>query len=786
MSLPLTSENLLARFGPSSPIAKNILPLLYHLVGLPDHKNVLDTWKHLFSLTTGEPFADLKLTRISQLIRDQYADLPRFYFASQTYYAIVVKLLAWQVLEISHTKREKRSTQSILKGKLLKPFLEQVESGQTFEALGLAHFMEPDIYGWYLDAWNAALEIGLQVMVDAIGEYQLPEYQAETDLLKRLYQQLIPAALRHRLGEYYTPGWLAEHILNQVGYRGDPQTRLLDPACGSGTFLVLALRRLLRNVSSENFKAKHLLCVVGYDLNPLAVLSARTNYLCTLAKLLPQLRQPLQIPVYRCDSILNEDRTSRFDCVVGNPPWVNWQDLPPDYREQTRPLWEQYGLFPHQGFDTKLGKGKKDLAMLMTLVALDRYLKKEGRLGFVITQSVFKSSGAGEGFRRFRLKKSMPVGVLRVEDFSDIDPFESTRNRAAMVLIAKGQETHYPVPYIVWSKRHKRSHMHNYDSLDLVLSQVTQHKLVAEPVDSSVPTSPWLTARPAVLNAMRLAIGSSAYRAHEGVNCGGANSVYWLEILGRVRGNIRVRNLSTRRTHRSVPIIEATIEPDLVYPLLRGQDVGCWKAKPRAHLLFVQNPTTRIGYEEGWLRTNLPETYAYLKEFEGILRSRSAYRHFFHAGGAFYSMLGVGQYTLAPYKVVWRYIAPQLMAAVVGTDPISSKVIIPDHRLMMVAASSADEAHYLAACLNNSISRCIVAAYTINTQLSTHVLEKIRIPQYEPANLIHRQLTDLSEQAHLAVATGKSVQAIEVKIDQVAAALWGIDDAALVEIQTRD
>ena len=68
------------------------------------------------------------------------------------------------------------------------------------------------------------------------------------DLLKRLYQNLMPKALRHDLGEYYTPDWLAERLLNQLGYtekvKNLPQKRILDPACGSGTFLVLAIKRV--------------------------------------------------------------------------------------------------------------------------------------------------------------------------------------------------------------------------------------------------------------------------------------------------------------------------------------------------------------------------------------------------------------------------------------------------------------------------------------------------------------------------------------------------------------
>ena len=89
--------------------------------------------------------------------------------------------------------------------------------------------------------------------------------------------------------------------------------------------------------------------------------------------------------------------------VVGNPPWIAWDNLPGDYREATKPLWQRYGLFSLSGNDARHGGGKKDLSMLVLYAAADRYLHDGGRLGMVITQTLFQSKGAGDGFRRFQL-----------------------------------------------------------------------------------------------------------------------------------------------------------------------------------------------------------------------------------------------------------------------------------------------------------------------------------------------------------------------------------------------
>ena len=113
------------------------------------------------------------------------------------------------------------------------------------------------------------------------------------DLLKQLYQQLFPKSVRHDLGEYYTPDWLADFVLDEVGYDGNPEKRLLDPACGSGTFLVMALNRVKAWFSENRHSCgfgeadllqKVLTNVIGFDLNPLAVMAGSlvSGSRCTL------------------------------------------------------------------------------------------------------------------------------------------------------------------------------------------------------------------------------------------------------------------------------------------------------------------------------------------------------------------------------------------------------------------------------------------------------------------------------------------------------------------------
>ncbi|MBU1599026.1 hypothetical protein KKG61_02800, partial [bacterium] len=87
------------------------------------------------------------------------------------------------------------------------------------------------------------------------------------------------------------------------------------------------------------------------------------------------------------------------------------------------------------------------------------------------------------------------------------------------------------------------------------------------------------------------------------------------------------------------------------------------------------------------------------------------------------------------------------------------------------------------AMLNSRISRFIVQAYTISTQQSTHILENIKIPKFDPKNELHQDLARLSKQCHEKATAGISVSDLEEQIDELAAELWKLSKEELKEIK---
>jgi type I restriction-modification system DNA methylase subunit len=83
----------------------------------------------------------------------------------------------------------------------------------------------------------------------------------DQDVLKILYENIIGTDTRKKLGEYYTPDWLADVIVAET-IRDPLNTRVLDPACGSGTFLFYAVRRYICAAEAQGQTVAQLLDAV--------------------------------------------------------------------------------------------------------------------------------------------------------------------------------------------------------------------------------------------------------------------------------------------------------------------------------------------------------------------------------------------------------------------------------------------------------------------------------------------------------------------------------------------
>lgn len=131
--------------------------------------------------------------------------------------------------------------------------------------------------------------------------------EVESDVLKILYESLIDRDERHGLGEYYTPDWLAAKIVRHAVDRPLEQ-KVLDPACGSGTFLFHGVRRVLAEaeeagIPTSQRAAEAARLVAGMDIHPVAVIIARVTFLLALAPVIGARASGFAVPVYLGDAM---------------------------------------------------------------------------------------------------------------------------------------------------------------------------------------------------------------------------------------------------------------------------------------------------------------------------------------------------------------------------------------------------------------------------------------------------------------------------------------------------
>ena len=187
-------------------------------------------------------------------------------------------------------------------------------TGREFDNAHLYGVVEADFFDWVVEIEGG--ESFVTALAHRISKFDWSA--VEHDVLKHLYESIISQEDRADLGEYYTPDWLADRIVDAT--ITDPlNQRALDPSCGSGTFLFHAIRKYLQAADDDgvaNMQALEGLTthVIGIDIHPVATTLARVTYLLAIGtqRLTGQDRSSLTVPVYLGDSLQWEQRQDLF------------------------------------------------------------------------------------------------------------------------------------------------------------------------------------------------------------------------------------------------------------------------------------------------------------------------------------------------------------------------------------------------------------------------------------------------------------------------------------------
>lgn len=254
--------------------------------------------------------------------------------------------------------------------------------------------MEETVYDWVLYLSDRALSRAIEYILYWLSFIDFSKVRG--DILSQIYTRMVSPSTRKNLGQVFTPFWIAEYIADRIlNMTGGNVESVLDPACGSGTFLVVFFEKLAgekfrrRTISYERFK-KEVEKIHGNDVDPFASALSRLQLFWHLLPFKDRLRGPIPLlkvsvgdavgtrsGLYETGGMWKIYSTRRYQAVVGNPPYVR-----PEILRSERENSSNSPLNP---------LARANLRAVFTYRALRDWVDEDGYLGFVLSLSVFDS-----------------------------------------------------------------------------------------------------------------------------------------------------------------------------------------------------------------------------------------------------------------------------------------------------------------------------------------------------------------------------------------------------------
>ena len=359
----------------------------------------------------------------------EYSDKTNETIAEQMSYLLMNKIafyktLESQIVDVDLDKLEKIETRNGVEfsQRLQEKFLELTKKADyegIFQTTILDSVPVPDKLTYHLNEF-----------IEELGAYNLGRIRA--DVIGRVYEDLIPPDERHRLGQYYTPPPIVDLIVELCVK--SPDDKVLDPGCGSGSFLVKAYHKLRDLKKKKNPFAKDedlhqelLNQVYGIDINPFPTQLSSMNLAVRNLKVRSE-----HINLFPMDFFKVKPGMAlvpkEFDVVITNPPYTRQEEM--EYKDQIR----EAALTYSDGSKIELDARAGIYAYFFTHSA--KFLKKKGMMG-QITSDTWLDVGFGEGLKRFFLDHFKIRSIV----WYDVRAFEKPLVGTCITILEKEDES---------------------------------------------------------------------------------------------------------------------------------------------------------------------------------------------------------------------------------------------------------------------------------------------------------------------------------------------------------
>lgn len=499
----------------------------------------------------------------------------------------------------------------------------------------------------------------------------------DRDVLGHLYQEHLPPAERKALGEFYTPTAVVDLILDSVGYTPDKRLErkendLLDPACGSGTFLVRAANRLIERLDRKGVPARDAIEIVqqrlhGFDINPFACHIAEMNLLFQVIDLYREVKEEEpgytldRFHIYQTDSLREENQESLtalhssevqrryreerrqannlkmredYGFVVGNPPYVRIQNIA---KGQAREDYDDYST-AHYNYD-------------LYVLFLERsagWLADDGKLGFIVSNK-FIHNRYGEKIRDFIIQN---YRIEEMINFGDVSVFPAVQSYP---IILVGERINKNEPVRSAKEFKPEDYTFTYAAVKETLPEITQtavsgdgengrldHSPIADIIRTHLPETPGETppTEDEVLEQLNKLVEETsvskslldvfpvqslmlASEEWKFVPYDEGEALNSLESGGQPLGEFSGETIARKGVQTGAndifivdeeTIKEYDLEDEIVHPLVAGKDVHRWYSTIDDQYILYTTPEMNI--------SNYPKAEAYLEEHREELEDR--------------------------------------------------------------------------------------------------------------------------------------------------------------------
>jgi hypothetical protein len=439
---------------------------------------------------------------------------------------------------------------------------------------------------------------------------------------------------------------------------------------------------------------------------------------------------------------------SKFDIVVGNPPWVIMRYIEnKEYQDFVKKLFLSYELL------------RSDRVHLFTAIEIataffcrvsDLYLKDNGIIGFVMPRSILTGALQHAEFREF---KKPPMTLHEILDLEKVAPLF---NIPACVLIAsKGGKTEYPVPARRFSGK--------LPEKNLKLSQAMQYLKVEEysyQLPQVLTKSPYYDLFKA---------GASIY----------PRTFFFIDFIVHptlgidiekpyCRSSIDPEVLRNAKEPWKRVTMEGNVEKEFIYATVLSGDLMPFRCEFKPVVLPVK--PTPSGYKILDVEDLRREGYNYMaswlekaqKLWEKLRTKKSEKRFPKVINRLDHQRLLSSQNPNKRYIIIYNTSGANLTSCVVDRQnlppfKINSFTIKPvnfvaDEKTMLYETSNEMEAHYLSAILNSNVVNDAIKPYQTKGLYGERDLVRrpfmLPIPKFDPGNSIHRRLAELSKISH--------------------------------------